>query len=76
MKVFVYSANWCGYCHALMDWLDDINVKYEEKNGEDEGWVSGYPTVEILNDDGKRLALIEGFDREKIQKAIKAADGK
>ena len=76
MKVIIWSASWCGYCHALMDWLDDSDIKYEEKNGEKESWVTGYPTVEVLGQDGKRLALIEGFQRDKILKAIQDADGK
>ncbi|MCL2038383.1 hypothetical protein FWG86_00545 [Candidatus Saccharibacteria bacterium] len=75
-KVIVYSADWCGYCHALMDWLTDSGIAYEEKNGEKESWITGYPTTEIVNQDGKRLALIEGFDRQKILAAIKGPDAK
>ena len=71
MKIIVWSADWCGYCHALMDWLNDSNIKYEERNGEKESWITGYPTVEILGKDDKRLALIEGFDRERILREIK-----
>ena len=82
-KIIVYSADWCGYCHALMDWLDDSGYQYEEKNGEAEDWITGYPTVEILDSreaaNGaqggapKRLALIEGFDRAKILATLKQA---
>ena len=64
--VKVYSANWCPYCHAEMDWLDDLNVKYEEIDIEEEGIeLSSIPITEI--DEIK----IEGFDRPAIKKALK-----
>jgi thiol-disulfide isomerase/thioredoxin len=77
MKIIVWGADWCGYCHALMDWLDDSNIEYEEKNGEENPAITGYPTTEIFNDDeSKRLALIEGFDRAKILDTIKKINAK
>ncbi|MCL2371447.1 hypothetical protein FWC63_01730 [Candidatus Saccharibacteria bacterium] len=73
-KIIVWSADWCGYCHALMDWLNDSGLPYEERDGDGESWITGFPTAEIVDDSGKRLALIEGFQRDKILKAIEKYD--
>jgi hypothetical protein len=71
IKLIVWSADWCGYCHALMDWLTDNNIPFEERDGEKADWLTGYPTVEIIDGDNKRLAVIEGFKREQILGAVK-----
>ena len=28
--ITVYSTDTCPYCHALMDWLEDLGVEFEE----------------------------------------------
>ncbi len=61
----VYSTTTCPYCHALMDWLDDLGVKYEEIDATGMNDIQVVPVTEI---DGKR---IEGFDRPAIKKALK-----
>jgi thiol-disulfide isomerase/thioredoxin len=76
MKIIVWSASWCGYCHALMDWLTDSGIPYEEKNGEENPKLTGYPMTEIFDGNGKLVALVEGFDRKKILQAIEKAGGK
>ena len=76
MKIVVWSASWCGYCHTLMDWLTDSSIPYEEKPGETNPNITGYPTTEIFDDSGKLVALVEGFDRKKILQAIEKAGGK
>ena len=61
----VYSTTTCPYCHALMDWLDDLGVEYEEIDATGMDDIRVVPVTEI---DGKR---IEGFDRPAIKKALK-----
>ena len=61
----VYSTATCPYCHALMDWLDDLGVEYEEIDATNMEDIHVVPVTEI---DGKR---IEGFDRPAIKKALK-----
>jgi glutaredoxin len=77
-KVIVYSTSWCGYCHALMDWFDQIHVTYEEKNAEDPdnqaflqaklGEDFDVVPVTFIGDE-----IISGFDRPKIIKALEKA---
>ena len=61
----VYSTATCPYCHALMDWLDDLGVEYEEIDATGMNDIRVVPVTEI---DGQR---IEGFDRPAIKKALK-----
>ena len=61
----VYSTATCPYCHALMDWLDDLGVEYEEIDATGMDDIQVVPVTEI---DGQR---IEGFDRPAIKKALK-----
>ena len=61
----VYSTETCPYCHALMDWLDDLGVEYEEVDATGMEDISVVPVTEI---NGERIV---GFDRPAIKKALK-----
>ena len=61
----VYSTATCPYCHALMDWLDDLGVEYEEVDATNIEGITAVPVTEI---EGTR---IEGFDRPAIKKVLK-----
>ena len=61
----VYTTPTCVYCHALMDWLDSMDVEYVEMDATKEPDISSVPVTEI---DGKR---IEGFDRPAIKRALR-----
>ena len=63
----VYTTSTCAYCHALMDWLDDLGVKYEEVDATKYSEISTVPVTEINN------KKIVGFDRPAIKKALKEA---
>lgn len=73
-KVVVYSADWCGYCHAVKKYLSEKKIEFTEKNIEkdpkfaqeaiDKSGQMGIPVVDI---DGK---IIVGFDRMKINSAL------
>ncbi|MCQ2049518.1 MAG: glutaredoxin family protein [Candidatus Saccharibacteria bacterium] len=61
----VYSTATCPYCHALMDWLDDLGVEYEEVDATGNEEIKTVPVTEI---NGQRIV---GFDRPAIKKALK-----
>jgi glutaredoxin len=79
-KITVYSTSWCAFCHTEMQWLDKLGIPYIakdveadkeayaellEKNG---GNYTGVPVTDIAGD------MILGFDRPKLQDAIKRHD--
>lgn len=75
--VTVYSTSWCAFCHTEMQWLDKLGIPYISKDIEadqeanDElmkkldGDFRGVPVTDVAGD------IILGFDRPKIQDAIK-----
>ena len=64
-KIKVYTTPTCAYCHALMEWLDEKGVEYEEMDATKEPGISVVPVTEI---GGKRIV---GFDRPAIKRALK-----
>lgn len=61
----VYTTPTCVYCHALMDWLDEMGVSYKECDATKEPGISAVPVTKIGD------ATIVGFDRPAIKKALK-----
>lgn len=61
----VYTTPTCIYCHALMDWLDELGVEYEEVDARK---VEGITTVPVTEINGERIV---GFDRPAIKKALR-----
>lgn len=76
-QIIIYSTSWCAFCHTEMQWLDKLGIPYIAKDVEadkaayDEliakngGSFSGVPVTDIAGD------IVLGFDRPKIQDAIK-----
>lgn len=60
----VYSTTTCPYCHALMDWLDQQGVEYEEIDASNMPDIQAVPVTEINS------MRIVGFDRPAIKKAL------
>ena len=56
----------CAYCHALMDWLDEMGVEYEEVDATKFSDISTVPVTEIGDQ------RIVGFDRPAIKRALKS----
>jgi glutaredoxin 3 len=75
-NVTIYSATWCAFCHAATDYFDKLGVKYTDKDVEkdpaagleavDKSGQRGIPVIDIAGD------IIIGFDRPKIDAALKA----
>ncbi|MBQ6396378.1 glutaredoxin family protein [Candidatus Saccharibacteria bacterium] len=66
MMIKVFTSPTCVYCHALLEWLDEQGVKYEEVDASSDPDITAVPVTEI---DGKRIV---GFDRRAIKKALSA----
>ena len=76
-NIIIYSTSWCAFCHTEMQWLDKLgipyiakdieadNTAYDELMSKNGGAFSGVPVTDIGGD------LVLGFDRPKIQEAIK-----
>lgn len=77
-KVIVYSAPWCAFCHAAMDYFDKLGVAYIDKDVEKDPAAGleavqksdqrGIPVIDIDGD------VILGFDRPKIDAALAKHD--
>ncbi len=78
-KVIVYSTNWCAYCKMAKQYLSGKDVVVDEKNIEEDpeahkelmdkigGNFRGVPVIDIAG------TIVLGFDRAKIDAALKAA---
>lgn len=73
-KVILYSAAWCGYCHAAKDYLESKKVAFELKDIESDPEIageavekSGQRGIPVLDIDGR---IIVGFDRPQIDDAL------
>ncbi|GAC1391783.1 MAG: glutaredoxin family protein [Candidatus Saccharimonadales bacterium] len=73
--VTIYSAQWCGFCHAAKQYFTQKNVAFEEKDidkdpafateAKDLSGQTGIPVIKI------DTTVIVGFDRPKIDFALK-----
>jgi glutaredoxin 3 len=73
--ITVYSATWCGFCHAVKQYLDKLGVAYEDKdvehdvaNAQAAVEKSGQMGIPVLDIDG---TIIIGFDRARIDATLK-----
>lgn len=64
----VYTTKTCIYCHALMDWLDEEGVEYEEIDASSMPDITAVPVTEIGD------TRIVGFDRPAIKRALKEVE--
>lgn len=62
--ITIYTTPTCIYCHALMEWLDEMGVEYIEKDATKEPGITSVPVTEI---NGERII---GFDRPAIKRAL------
>ena len=61
----IYTTPTCIYCHALMEWLDEMGVEYEELDATQYPDIAAVPVTEI---NGERII---GFDRPAIKRALR-----
>lgn len=60
----VYTTPTCIYCHALMEWLEEQGIEYQEVDASTMPGISAVPVTEIGDQ------KIVGFDRPAIKAAI------
>ena len=75
-KVVVYTTPTCVYCHALMAWLEEKGIDFEERDLSNEkirkkaeeslGYEPSSVPLTIIGD-----KEIEGFNRPAIKRALK-----
>ena len=61
----IYTTPTCVYCHALMEWLDEQGIKYEEIDATTMDDIDVVPLT-IIGDE-----KIVGFDRSAFKQAFK-----
>ena len=71
----IYTTETCVYCHALMEWFDEQEIKYTQKDladpiiAEEISKKLGYPITTVpttlIGDE-----VIVGFNRPAITKAL------
>lgn len=74
--VIIYSTVWCGFCHTAKRYLDQLGVKYEDKDLEKDPANAveavkksdqlGVPVIDVNG------TIIVGFDRPRLDEALKA----
>lgn len=60
----VYTTPTCIYCHALMEWLEEQGIEYQEIDASTMSDISAVPVTEIGDQ------RIVGFDRVAIKAAL------
>lgn len=63
----VYTTPTCIYCHALMEWLEEQGIKYQEIDASSLPDITAVPVTEIGDQ------RIVGFDRIAIKAALAEA---
>lgn len=64
----VYTSPTCIYCHALLDWFDELGVDYEELDATKDPTIHSVPVTKIGD------TKIVGFDRPALKRALKNAN--
>lgn len=79
MNVTVFSTTNCGICHAVMQWLDKQNIKYENKVvDESEEAMNDFMAINdgmigtplTILDNGGTVTKVSGFDQPKLKAVL------
>ncbi|MFZ2126343.1 MAG: glutaredoxin domain-containing protein [Candidatus Microsaccharimonas sp.] len=77
-QITIYRTSWCAFCHTEAQWLERLGIPFIEKDIEADPEANaelmkkinndfrGVPVTDVAGD------IILGFDRPKLQDAIKA----
>lgn len=72
-NVVVYMADWCPWCHKVMDFLDVNKIPFkklnvdQEKNAEEVIKKSGQSGIPVTDIGGQ---IIVGFDVKKLKELL------
>ena len=73
-KVIVYTADWCPWCHKVMDFLKENNIEFEAKdvdnkeNAKEVIEKSGQTGIPVTDIDG---TIVVGFNVPKLKELLK-----
>ncbi|MBI5046146.1 glutaredoxin family protein [Candidatus Micrarchaeota archaeon] len=73
-KPIVYMADWCVWCHRVMDFLKENNVDFEARNVDEPKYAeesmkkSGQAGIPVTDING---TIVIGFDVKKIKELLK-----
>lgn len=82
MKITVFGATWCAFCHTEKQWLDSKGVEYEYHDVDIDESAMEYlqdttkaqsvpvTIIEKGESGDKSVDIIRGFDRPKLSKSI------
>ena len=66
----VYTTPTCIYCHALVNWLNEEGIEYQEFDAESMPGITTVPVTIITDHEDKNPVQIIGFDREAITETL------
>ena len=66
----VYTSPTCIYCHALMNWLNEEGIDFQEIDANTVPGITAVPVTVITDKDNKNPIQIIGFDRDSITETI------
>lgn len=72
-KVILYTAEWCQFCHKVVDFLKANNVEFEEKNVDDPANAkeatekSGQGGIPVTDIDGQ---IVVGYNERKLRELL------
>ena len=66
----VYTTPTCIYCHALMNWLNEERIDFQEIDANTVPGITAVPVTIITDKDNKNPIQIIGFDRDGITETI------
>ena len=66
----VYTTPTCIYCHALMNWLNEEGIDFQEIDANTVPGITAVPVTVITDKDNKNPIQIIGFDRDDITETI------
>lgn len=66
----VYTTPTCIYCHALMNWLNEEGIDFQEIDANTVPGITAVPVTVIADKDNKNPIQIIGFDRDGITETI------
>ena len=67
----VYTTPTCMYCHALMNWLEEEKIDFQEIDARSVPDITAVPVTVITDQNDKNPVQVIGFDRDAILEAIK-----